>query len=270
MKWADVLMLGHFTSADVVGLYNGAIPVCSSIPIFLSSTGFIFIPVLSMMYSRGLLNEMKKTYSIITKWTFSVTLPLFLIVFIFSKEILTLLFGTQYEGASLALRILSSGYMFHVLTGPIGQNLVIFAQPRLIVINNSLGLVLNVLLNLFLIPLYGMNGAAFATASTFIFINILALIQVYRISGMHPFSGSYIKPLILSSILFIGFFVTFQHVAISLWILPLLFLFFMILYGLVLIVTKSFDREDIMLIATLEKRTGLNLTWLKNLLKRFL
>jgi O-antigen/teichoic acid export membrane protein len=270
MKWTDVLMLGHFTSADVVGLYNGAIPICAYIPIFLSSTGFIFIPVLSMMYSKGQLSEMKKTYSIITKWTFSVTLPLFLIIFIFSKEILTLLFGADYEGASLALRILSSGYMFHVLTGPIGQNLVIFAKPRLIVINNSMGLILNILLNFFLIPLYGMDGAAFATASTFILINILALIQVYRVSRMHPFSYTYLKPLAMSLLLFIGFFVVFQHVAVSYWVLPPLFLLFMILYIVILFITRSFDREDIMLITTLERRTGLNLGWLKNLLERFL
>lgn len=270
MKWTDVLMLGYFTSADVVGLYNGAIPICSYIPIFLSSTGFIFIPVLSMLYSKGQLSEMKKTYSIITKWTFSVTLPLFLIIFIFSKEILTLLFGAEYEGASVALKILSSGYMFHVLTGPIGQNLVIFARPRLIVINNSIGLILNVVLNSFLIPLYGMNGAAFATASTFILINILALIQVYRISHMHPFSLTYVKPLMMSLILFTGFYMVFGHVSVSYWVLPLLFLFFLILYILILFATRSFDREDIMLIATLEKRTGLHFGWLRRLLERFL
>ncbi|MBU7031434.1 MAG: polysaccharide biosynthesis C-terminal domain-containing protein, partial [Theionarchaea archaeon] len=237
---------------------------------FLSSTGFIFIPVLSMLYSKGQLSEMKKTYSIITKWTFSVTLPLFLIIFIFSKEILTLLFGAEYEGASVALKILSSGYMFHVLTGPIGQNLVIFARPRLIVINNSIGLILNVVLNSFLIPLYGMNGAAFATASTFILINILALIQVYRISHMHPFSLTYVKPLMMSLILFIGFYTVFRHVTVSYWVLPLLFLFFSILYILILFATRSFDREDIMLIATLEKRTGLHFGWLRRLMERFL
>lgn len=270
MKWTDVLMLGYFKSADLVGLYNGAVPLSAFIPLFLSSAGFIFVPVLSVLYSRGQLSEMKKTYSVITKWTYSCTLPLFLVIFVFSPLILTLLFGSDYEGASTALRILSVAYVFHVSLGPIGQNLIILGRPKLIMINNSAGLLINVVLNFLLIPLYGINGAATATAVTYVSLNILALMQVYRISGMHPFSRNYVVSLGSSLGLLVVFFAGFSIVTVQYWMLPFIVALFVGSYFLVMLVTKSFDREDIMLLKTLEKRTGINLTWLRKTLRRFL
>jgi O-antigen/teichoic acid export membrane protein len=270
MKWTDVLMLGYFTSADLVGLYNGALPLCVLIPIFLNSAGFIFVPVLSVLYSQGQLSEMKKTYSIITKWTFSASLPLFLVIFIFSGTVLTFLFGTDYYEASTALRILSVGYMFHVSLGPIGQNLVIFGRPRLIMVNNTAGLIINVLLNIVLIPRYGINGAAVATAVTYVSLNCLALIQVYRISRMHPFSRNYIKLVGSSLCLLIGFFTLFTHFTVPYWMLPLVLVLISVSYGLVALVTRSFDREDALLLRTLEKRTGIKVGWLKRTLRRLI
>ena len=270
MNWTDVLMLGYFTSADLVGLYNGAVPLCGILPIFLSSAGVIFVPVLSVLYSRGQLSEMKKAYSTVTKWVFSATLPFFLVVFIFPQMVLTFFFGSTYQGAHTALRVLSGGYMFHVLMGPIGQNLVIFGRPRLLLVNNTAGLLLNIGLNLLLIPQYGINGAAAATSVTFVFLNILALLQVYRISGMHPFSHNYVK-LLGSSLGLIGLVTAlFRYITVSYWILPVVFVVCVVSYILVVLVTKSFDREDIVLLKTLERRTGLDLTWLKKILSKFL
>jgi O-antigen/teichoic acid export membrane protein len=270
MKWTDVLMLGYFTSADTVGLYNGAVPLCVLVPIFLNSAGFIFVPVLSVLFSQGHLSEMKKTYSILTKWTFSCTLPLFLVIFIFSRVILTFLFGPEYEGASTALRILSAGYMFHVSMGPIGQNLVIFGRPKLIMINNSAGFLINIVLNLVLIPVYGIDGAAAATAVTYVALNILAFVQVYRISGIHPFSRNYVKLLGSSVVLAALFFVLFRYSTVPYWVLPLIVILFAGSYFLVILVIKCFDREDIMLLKTVEKKAGVDLMRLRKILNRFL
>lgn len=271
MKWTDVLMLGYFAPPDQVGLYNGAIPICSLIPVFLSSAGFIFIPVLSVLYSHGQFLEMKKTYSILTKWIYSATLPLFLVVFIFAPQVLTLLFGADYQDASTALRILSVGYMFHVSTGPIGQNLVILGRPRLIMVNNIAGVLVNIVLNFFLIPRYGINGAAIATSSTYVALNVLALLQVYRISRMHPFSTTYVKPLSFSMVLSAVSYILFRYgFPSSYWVIPLAALFITGSYFLLILVTRSFDREDIMLLKMVENRSGIKLTWMRKILRKFL
>jgi len=47
------------------------------------------------------------------------------------------------------------------------------------------------------------------------------------------------------------------------------FLTFVVIYALSLLVTKSFDKEDIMILLSIENRLGVNLSWLKNILKKF-
>lgn len=269
-SWTDVLILEHFTSADSVGLYNGALPICGLIPIFLGAAGFLFVPVLSVLYSQGQLNSMKKTYSVITKWIYSASFPFFLIIFVFPRVVLTFLFGPDYEEASTALQILSLGYMVHVLMGPIGQNLVIFGRTRLLLFNNTVGIIVNVILNTVLIPLYSINGAAAATALTYVVLNVLALMQVYFISGMHPFARTYVKPLISSVGLLVVFWVGFSSVTVYYWMLPLVLVLCVGLYFLAMVATRSVDREDIMLIRAAEKRTGINLKWLRRILNKFL
>ena len=268
-NWTDILILGRFASSDLIGLYSGAVPIAGLVPVFLGAAGFLFIPVLSVCYSQGKFTDMQKTYSILTKWIFSTTFPVFLIVFIFPRVVLTSLFGTDYEGASTALRILVSGYMIHVLMGPIGQNLVIFGKTRLIFFNNTLGLLINVFLNIVLIPLYGINGAATATACTYVFLNLLALTEVYIITKMHPFSRNYVKPLVSSAFLLVVYAGLFRFMPdIPYWMLPAIFILFCGSYVVMVFITRSFDREDMMMAATVEKKTGVNLTWLRRILKK--
>jgi len=52
--------------------------------------------------------------------------------------------------------------------------------------------------------------------------------------------------------------------------LPLFFILFLAIYGLSLLLTKSFDNEDIMLLLAIEKRTGIDATLIKNILRRFI
>ena len=54
------------------------------------------------------------------------------------------------------------------------------------------------------------------------------------------------------------------------WLLLMLFVIFLGTYGVSILFTKSFDKEDIMMLLTIEKRLGMNLTSIKNILKRFI
>jgi hypothetical protein len=54
------------------------------------------------------------------------------------------------------------------------------------------------------------------------------------------------------------------------WMLPLLFILFFVIYSISLLLTKSFDSEDIMILLEIEKRMGINLKTIKKILKRFM
>ncbi|MFC1848236.1 flippase, partial [Chloroflexota bacterium] len=194
IQWTDTLMLGYFKTASDVGLYNGALPLARLIPIPLASMNFLYVPVLTQLYSKGLTNEMKRSYQVLTKWVFVLSFPLFLILLLFPITILSFLFGYQYAEAAQALRILSFGLMLHTFVGANGMTLMVIGRTRLIMFVSLLGAALNVALNAALIPPLGITGAAIASMAAYIVINSFLLIKLYQLYRIHPFTWNYLKP----------------------------------------------------------------------------
>ncbi len=129
----DTLMLGYFKTASIVGLYNAAHPISQLINIFLLSLVFIYVPVTSQLYSKNLMNEIRRNYKILTKWITSATFPFFLIIFLFPEAVLKVLFGSEYVQASvaLALQILALGMFIHVFLGPNASTLIVIGRTKL-------------------------------------------------------------------------------------------------------------------------------------------
>ena len=268
MTQTDTLMLGYFTTSDVVGLYNAAVPLARIIVTFLYSTHFMFIPITAKLYSQNLTPELKRNYQILSKWVLFAVLPLFFVFMFFPEVILSSFFGVNYVKASLALQILSVCFFIHVLMGPSGAAIISMGRTKFDLFVCSIGTALNLLLNATLIPIWGINGAAIATAFSLLTMHGLYSIKLYQISRIHPFTKSYLTPFLTSSLIIsLIYFVAKSFVTINTWTLLLLFVSFIATCIAVLILSKSIEEEDIMLLLTIERRSGLNLV--KNILKRF-
>jgi O-antigen/teichoic acid export membrane protein len=133
------------------------------------------------------------------------------------------------------------------------------------------GSIINIILNAVLIPPLGIMGAAFASALTLIAIKLGSGIKVYQLSKIHPFTKNYLKPIIISIILILPITIIVRNIfTITFWMLPIFLAIFLVTYGLSLLLTKSFDNEDVMMLLTIEQRTGIDATAIKRILKRFL
>jgi len=239
----DTFMLGIFKTPEIVGLYNAAIPFMQLIQIFHLSMVLIYVPIASQLYSKNLVNEMKRCYIIITKGIFSITFPFFLFIFLFSEKIIDFFFGSSYAFAGTALRILSLGMFIHVFFGPNAETLVVLGKTKWSMANSLTGVVLNASLNAILIPIFGFVGSAIASAISITLINILILLQIFSLQKIHPFAKNYLKTITIASIMLI-----IANAVVSIyngtsWML-ILFLLLLIIYYTCLIVTKSFEEED--------------------------
>ena len=270
MNWTDTLMLGYFKTADVVGLYNGALPIAHLIPIALTSAGFIYVPIVSGLYSKKLMEEIGKTYQVLTKWIFSVTIPLFFILFLFPETVLNSLFGVNYIQAAPALRILALGFMFHAFLGLNALSLLVMGKTRFLMLSSLSGAISNVVLNAALIPTFGIVGAAFASLLSYSMVNIFNSTKLYQLSEVHPFTRNYVKPVGISIVLLVLIYAFTTHLKIEFWMLPLLLFLFLFAYGFLLLLTRSFDREDIEMVLAIEKKTGIDAEPIKRLLRRFI
>ena len=268
MNWTDTLMLGYYKSSEVVGLYNAASPLARLIRIFLSSAAFLYPPMASRLYAQNKMNEMKRVYQILTKWVFLLTLPLFSIMFLFPEATINFFFGSKYLPATLALRILALAFMFHTFLGLNGLSLVVIGESKFIMTANLVSAVLNIILNALLIPIYGMEGAAIATATSYFVGNSLSSLRLYQKTKIHPFSWNYVKPLAISFVL-LGLIQSLHLRVPNIWyVIPVLGVFLGIYFFFVLL-SRSVDKEDVELLLAIEKKLGVDLKVIKKILKRF-
>jgi len=107
------------------------------------------------------------------------------VLFLFwGEQVITLVFGHEFVGAALPLAIISVGQLMNAGFGSVGLVLGMTGYEREITKGVAVATLTNVVLNMLLIPKYGINGAAFATAVTLFAWNVLLWIAVARYVGV--------------------------------------------------------------------------------------
>lgn len=271
ITYTDTLMLGYFKTSDVVGLYNAAWPIAQLIGIPMGAMLFIYAPITAGLYAKNLIPEMRKTYAVLTRWIFSATLPLFLMLFLFPDTLLNFLFGANYILAGQTLRVLSLGFIIVNLLGPNGTTLIAIGKTQFLMWASAAAAGINIILNIALIPQWGIVGAAIATAVSLALHCVIRHIKVRQLLRVNPLTKNLLKPAIISIglILLISFLVR-GLLYVTFWMLPLLFILFYGVHLMVTLFSKSFGHEDIMMLAAIENKVGIDITPIKNTLKRFL
>lgn len=268
--WTDTLLLGVFRSSSEVGLYNAASPLAQFISFPLVSIGLIYMPVLSELYARGKLDEIRRNFSILTKWLSLTIFPLFLVLFIFADTIVTFLFGSEYILSANALRILSLGYMIHNLSGQSTATLIGIGENRFILYTSAFVAVLNIFLNIILIPPFGIEGAAIASAIALFTTNLIKCIKIYTKIGASPMSRNLVLPSIISIAIILVVYILLENIlTVNFLIVILFFIFYYVVFAGIVLLTRSLDKEDFDLLILIEQKTGIKIKFIEKILIKF-
>jgi O-antigen/teichoic acid export membrane protein len=269
--WTDTLMLGYFKTPETVGLYNAAAPLARFVSEPLAALILIYTPVATGLFSRNRISELRTTYAISTRWLVFITIPVFLVLFLFPEAVLNLFFGAAYTPAAVALRIMSLGFIINNLLGPNGASLVAMGHPVFLMWTNLAIAVISITLDILLIPPLGIVGAAISSVTSVTLVNILRSVKLYSLCRAQPFSKNLLKPLVICIVLaFIIQALAHHFLVINWWLLVILFIVYLGIYGLATLFTRSFGKEDIALLLEIERRSGINAAPLKKLLRRFI
>lgn len=202
----DTIILGYFAPSSAVGIYTVAITVSSILYFIWYAFTWIFLPVISESFSKEDHDETASLFNSTSKWIFLIILPILILIILLSDDILTLLFGTKYSSAAIPLIILSLGISTNMLTGLTGNMLIGKGKTRLNLFSEIIGGITNLALNIYLIPLYGIIGAAAGTSMSYLTRNAASTYFVHRSMKIHPFKLEYIKIVIIAIFLFIPLF----------------------------------------------------------------
>lgn len=185
----DTLMLGYFRSSYEVGLYSAAYPLAGAMIIVLSAFGYLYLPLASRLDAANDRGELKGVYRITCKWVYILTFPGFLVFLVFPSDVLSIVFTPEYRDAGIALSILAVGFFTSAAAGRNRETLSALGFTSSVLISNVIAFGLNVALNLFLIPRYGLIGASVASAVSYGALNLIVYLMLKRKCDITPFSS---------------------------------------------------------------------------------
>ena len=161
----DILGVKFFIdgNSDVMAGYYQASLVLARLPIFLMAGAVIeaFFPFIS--YYSLEKERVERYVAKLNKYVFIFILPLSLILFALSRQIIGLFYPEAYVAAASALSILSIGMFFLVLTLILARTFQAVNRPKIPALILSGAIVLQIVLLYFLVPRYGLAGAAIST-----------------------------------------------------------------------------------------------------------
>jgi len=201
----DSVMLSIFKGDAAVGVYNVAYKLVFALMFVSTGISAAIFPVISRIY----VNQRKaalKVYGSSFKNLLALGLPLALGGAIFAPRIISLLYGSAYQESVLILQVIIWVLPFMFLTNLMGRVLGAINQQSLVAWIAGIGAVINVTLNLILIPTYSFVGAAIATIITEAVILVFQYHFIGKYLGRVPLFSSLAKIIPANLFLAIGAF----------------------------------------------------------------
>jgi O-antigen/teichoic acid export membrane protein len=181
----DLIMIGSIIGAADAGLYNAAARIAALVGFPLLAINMVLAPIISQLYSGKRDSDFKSIVSRAAWLSFLATTILSALIYYFSESLLSL-FGPSFVLQKSSLEILLLGQIIGGFAGPAGYVLGMAGQQRVLALIVCLTAILNIILNFFLVPIYGTSGAAIATVTTIAISNLLAVWASIRHVSVNP------------------------------------------------------------------------------------
>jgi len=233
----DTVMLSFMKGDAVVGWYNAAYNLIFGLMFIQSSFNLAIFPILSRLFNSSM-NSFRRVYERAFKYLFYTGLPIAVGVTLLAERIILLIYGQEYLNATGALQILIWALAFIFVNGLLGNTLVATNQQKRATCIIGGAAILNVILNVLMIPSLSYKGAAIATVASEMFVFLFCSIALSKSVAPSPLFKIYQKPLLATLIMGV-FIVVFNSLPI-LVLIPLA----AIIYMSTLFVVQAFDRED--------------------------
>ena len=164
----DQVMLGEMAGNEEVGIYSVAVRLAEMwyfIPMAVYWSVYPSIVEAKAVSEELFYERLQKLYNLMVFLAYAVGVPVTLL----AQWLVPFLFGEAYARAGLMLAVLIWSNIFYSLEIARGSFLTVMNWSRIYLLTVSLGCLLNVLLNYWLIPLYGGMGAVIASLAAYWF-----------------------------------------------------------------------------------------------------
>ena len=176
----DSLLIGYFMDETEVGYYAVAVVLVQGITLIPGAIQRVTTPAIAAYHGKGEYESIRKLIKNVMLKTFLVTVFLSILLAIFGKFLIIFLFTEEFLPAYIPLLILLIGYTIYALTIPVGAALSSIGKVNIAFRISALCALINIALNITLIPKFGIIGAASATSISLLITVIVVLAFLKR------------------------------------------------------------------------------------------
>lgn len=169
----DIFLLGFLKGNREVGVYNILLRVSEIIGFTLVIINFILAPLIARLFEEGNLFLLQKMITRSAQVTMLIGLPVMILIMV-SRNYILHFFGVNFMNASNALLILCLGQFVNIFSGSVGTLLMMSGHEKFSILSLAISIVFNIVLNVTLIPVYGVIGAAIAASVSLVVWNSFA------------------------------------------------------------------------------------------------
>lgn len=167
-------------STMAVGQYGVSVTLAEQVWVFASAISSVMFP-----YITSIENDEDK--SKVTSLTFKIVMVvtfMAIIVLFFASNLIRFVYGEDYYGSIIPLKILLIGVFSLSLGKILANDIASRGKPELNALSNLMGLLVNVIFNILLIPRFGIAGAAMATSISYTLTSSIFLISFIKLTGL--------------------------------------------------------------------------------------
>lgn len=243
----DTVMLSIMKGDAVVGWYNAAYYLVQGFKPLQQMMMSAVFPIMAFSYVSSK-DSLKRIFETSFKYLFILGLPIAVGITLLADKFIFLIYGADFQNSIIALQILSWDVLLVFLYGCISFLLVSINRQHQMALFAGCTAVINITLNVLLIPTYSYIGSAFATIIAESFLLVAYIVLAAKYFHLLPLHKIIIKPIIAGSLMGVFVFYFSQiHLAI---VIPIAIL----IYFSVLYIIKGFSKDDISILKSLVKK----------------
>jgi len=177
----DRFLLQYFLGAEAVGIYSASSNLTKYlVDFFAEALKLAVMPIFISIWEKQGKEETQHFLSSVLKMYFMIGIPIIFAVSFIGRDLIVLLASKKFEGGYIILPFIVTGYVIHKANFLYGAGLYLKKKTGTLLIIIFSSAIINIILNILLIPLWGLLGAAITTVTAFIFEVILLVSISFR------------------------------------------------------------------------------------------
>ena len=195
MTQSDIFLMNYFQISPVgIGYYHLATGLAAMLIFLLTGTGSLALSLFSENYARNKSAGLSQTWYEVVGFTIFCMVPIYTFSLFHAEQLIAFIYGTQFSPAGSVFSVYVVFVMFSLFMGSgFSVSTLYVIQKKDAALRSSVeGSILNVVLNIILIPFFGVMGTVVATGSSMVYMagrQLLCISRTLDVAKILPFIG---------------------------------------------------------------------------------